>query len=96
MRTVSVSELKAKLSAYLAIVRAGDEVVVTDRGRMIARLVPGHVGQRHDSRRDELLESGRMRAPWARLPKDFWERPRPKDPEGRSLAVLLEERDEGR
>ena len=95
MRTVSISELKAKLSAYLDIVRGGDEVVVTDRGRMIARLVPGHAGQRHDSRRDELLKSGRMRAPLARLPKDFWDRPRPKDPAGRSLAVVLEERGEG-
>ena len=95
MRTTSISELKARLSAYLDIVRGGDEVVVTDRGRMIARLVPAHASQRQDSRRDELLVSGRMRAPSSRLPKDFWQRPHPKHPTGRSLAVVLEERGEG-
>jgi len=35
-----VSELKARLSAYLADVRAGGEVLVCDRSTPIARLVP--------------------------------------------------------
>lgn len=95
MRTASISDLKARLSAYLDIVRGGDEVVVTDRGRMVARLVPAQPRQRQDSRRDELLASGRMRAPTARLPGNFWERPRPSDPAGRSLEVVLEERGDG-
>ena len=95
MRTASISELKARLSAYLDIVRGGDEVVVTDRGRMIARLVPVQASQRQDSRRDELLADGRLRAPSSRLPKNFWERPHPRDPTGRSLAVVLEERGDG-
>ncbi|MFI5312233.1 MAG: type II toxin-antitoxin system Phd/YefM family antitoxin, partial [Gemmatimonadales bacterium] len=33
MKTASISELKARLSAFLDIVREGDEVLVTDRGR---------------------------------------------------------------
>ena len=37
---VGVRELKAKLSEYLAAAAAGDDVVVTDRGRPIVRLVP--------------------------------------------------------
>lgn len=40
MTTASVSELKAKLSAYLREVRRGGEVQVVDRGIPIARLVP--------------------------------------------------------
>jgi prevent-host-death family protein len=40
MRRAKVSELKARLSAYLAEVRAGDEVLVCDRSTPIARLVP--------------------------------------------------------
>ena len=40
MRTAKVSELKAKLSAYLAEVRAGGRVVVYDRNTPIAELVP--------------------------------------------------------
>ncbi len=37
---VGIRELKNHLSRYLARVRDGDEVVVTDRGRAIARVVP--------------------------------------------------------
>jgi prevent-host-death family protein len=37
---VGVRELKARLSEHLARVRAGETVVVTDRGKPIAKLVP--------------------------------------------------------
>jgi prevent-host-death family protein len=37
---VGVRELKSKLSEYLARTAAGEEIVVTDRGRPIARLTP--------------------------------------------------------
>ena len=37
---VGVKELRNHLSRYLQRVRDGDEVVVTDRGRAIARVVP--------------------------------------------------------
>ena len=37
---VGVKELRNNLSRYLDRVRDGDEVVVTDRGRAIARMVP--------------------------------------------------------
>ena len=40
MTTAKVSELKARLSAYLAEVRSGGEVLVCDRTTPIARLVP--------------------------------------------------------
>ena len=96
MKTVSISELKARLSAFLDIVRDGDEVLVTDRGRLVARLVPIAGRQADAGRRDLLLRSGRLRPPAGRLPADFWKRHHPADAKGRSLAALLEERDEGR
>jgi prevent-host-death family protein len=37
---VGVKELRDHLSRYLDRVRDGDEIVVTDRGRAIARVVP--------------------------------------------------------
>lgn len=40
MQTVVVSELKAKLSGYLAHVRRGATITVCDRRTPIARLVP--------------------------------------------------------
>ncbi len=40
MKTANVSELKARLSSYLAEVRKGNTVVVLDRRTPIARLIP--------------------------------------------------------
>jgi prevent-host-death family protein len=37
---VGVRKLRNNLSRYLDLVRGGDEVIVTDRGRAIARVVP--------------------------------------------------------
>jgi prevent-host-death family protein len=43
MKHAKVSELKARLSAYLADVRKGETVLVSDRRTPVARLVPvGH------------------------------------------------------
>ena len=40
MRTVKISDLKARLSAHLQFVREGQEVVVCDRHQPVARIVP--------------------------------------------------------
>lgn len=40
MAEVGVRELRDHLSKYLEQVQAGDELVVTDRGRAIARVLP--------------------------------------------------------
>ncbi len=40
MRSVGVRDLKDNLSRYLAIVRRGGEVMVTEHGHPIARVVP--------------------------------------------------------
>jgi prevent-host-death family protein len=40
IETVAVSNLKAPLSEYLGQVKAGNEVLITDRGKPVARLVP--------------------------------------------------------
>jgi prevent-host-death family protein len=40
MRTVNIAELKNRLSAYLQQVRAGEEIVIRDRNRPIAKIVP--------------------------------------------------------
>jgi prevent-host-death family protein len=39
MRSVTIAELKDHLSAHLRSVEAGEEIVVTDRRRPIARIV---------------------------------------------------------
>jgi prevent-host-death family protein len=40
MRSVKIAELKDRLSEHLRAVEQGDEVIVTDRNRPIARIVP--------------------------------------------------------
>lgn len=91
-RTVSIAELKARLSEYLAAVRAGEDVIVTDRGRPIARLtgLAGEAGL--SSRLEELGRAGLVRPASLPVDKAFLEAPRPADPEGRGMAVLLEDR----
>lgn len=39
IRTIGLAEAKAQLSALLDAVEAGDEVVITRRGKAVARLV---------------------------------------------------------
>lgn len=38
MRTVGIRELKSRLSEYLRRVRAGEAILVTDRGRVVAEI----------------------------------------------------------
>jgi prevent-host-death family protein len=38
--TVGIRELKAQLSAYVQRVKAGDTVVITERGKAVGRIVP--------------------------------------------------------
>ena len=40
MTEVGIRELRARLSRWIGRVRAGEELVVTDRGAPVARLVP--------------------------------------------------------
>ena len=40
MHTVGIRELKAHLSTYIGFASQGEEVVVTDRGREVALLLP--------------------------------------------------------
>ena len=93
MVVTSIARLKASLSEFLAGVKAGEEVVVTDRGRPVARIVPYEPA---GAELDELVRSGRLRRSRGPVPPDFWTRPRPADPEGRLLQALLDEREADR
>lgn len=94
-RTVSVAALKARLSEYLRAARAGESVVVTDRGTPVARLGPLEGASALSGHVETLAAAGLVRPPTRRLPASFAEGPRPADAEGRSLEAILEERAEG-
>jgi prevent-host-death family protein len=64
---VGIRELRADLSRWIGRVRAGEEVVVTDRGRPVARIVPS-TGHR---KLDQLIAEGRVtpaKRPWTGPP----------------------------
>jgi prevent-host-death family protein len=60
---VGIRELKNGLSKYIERVRAGEEVIVTDRGRPVARLSSVDAT---DVRLAELVAAGIVRAPTSR------------------------------
>jgi prevent-host-death family protein len=83
MKPAKVSELKAGLSKYLACVKRGEEVVVTERGRAIAKLVPIPPDEDPEMERMRDLERrGIVRIGLGGWPAGFWDWERPKVPEG--------------
>lgn len=68
MKKASIAEAKAKLSSLIAHVRAGEEVVLTDRGRPVARLAP--IQATLDEATAEMVKLGLIRLPMepARMP----------------------------
>lgn len=95
METAAVAQLKSQLSRYLRRVKAGEEIVVTERGIPIARLVP-------DARREPGLETlrdlerqGLIRVGTGRLPKNFWKLRRARDPRALVRRAVSDERNAG-
>ena len=58
----NVAQLKARLSEYLRQVKGGGEVIITERGVAVARLVPLDTDERRASREQRLIRSGVLRA----------------------------------
>lgn len=54
--TVGIRELKARLSAYVRQVKAGATVVITERGKPVARIVP--LSPSVETRVQELVQAG--------------------------------------
>ena len=53
---VGIRELKGRLSEYLRRVRAGETVLVTDRGQPVGRIVP--VAQPLEDRLEAMAQAG--------------------------------------
>ena len=68
-RTTSVVQLKARLSEYLRLVKAGGQLLVTERGVPIARVVPLDEAERKSTRRLRLARAGLVKPGRGRVPK---------------------------
>ncbi len=75
MRSAPIAKLKAGLSGYLESVKAGEQVVVTDRGRPVALIVPVDPAITQDERRAELLAKGMIRPGRGPIPLDLIDQP---------------------
>jgi prevent-host-death family protein len=93
MKTAAVAELKAHLSRYLRRVKAGEEILITDRNIPVARIVP--VAAAADERLRALERQGLIKTGTGTLPSDFWKRRRGRDDRGLTRAAVSEERQEG-
>jgi antitoxin (DNA-binding transcriptional repressor) of toxin-antitoxin stability system len=95
MRTVGVRELKNRLSQYLRAVRAGEQLLVTDRGEVIAELRPPGPVPAAVSRGGllELARRGDARLGTANAPEAYPELPAAAT-QGTSARLLDAERGE--
>jgi prevent-host-death family protein len=96
MKTAAIANLKARLSDYLNQVKSGTEVLVTDRGKPVARIIPVSGKTRTRGALQRMEKQGLIKLGSGRLPRDFWTRSRAKDPQGLVLQAFLEEREQGR
>ncbi len=88
MRSVGVKVLKNKLSEYLRMAAAGETVLVTDRDRVVAELVPPREG-RSPMLGDALLANA-VRKGWLSPPSLRDGRPPPRQPVTTAATVLAE------
>lgn len=90
MKSTGIKELRSSLTETLERVKAGESVVVTERGEPIARLVPI---EPEGDRIARLIRAGVLRAPLQTLDVEaFLKLPRLEDPEGFLVRAVLEER----
>lgn len=66
--STNVVQLKSRLSEYLRRVKAGGELVITERGIPVAKLVPLDAIERRTTRRLRLSKTGIVRAGRGKLP----------------------------
>ena len=95
MRTSGVAQLKAKLSQYLQAVKAGEEVIVTEHGKAIARVVPYTRSGATPAEYEDMIRAGLIRPGQHNLGPEFADEPRPADPGDFLLKAILEEREQG-
>jgi prevent-host-death family protein len=97
MKTATITEAKNRLSALLDQVRAGQTVVILDRGIPVARLEPIEADVEQIGRLERLERAGIVRRGSAAPPVELISKPGPRLRDGASvLEALLEERRSGR
>ena len=71
MRSANIADLRDRLTQYLREVRAGEEIIVCDRRRPIAKIVPLNVDD-DSAEETALVAEGLLRKAERPLPPSFW------------------------
>lgn len=97
MRRASITEARNQFSRFLRRVRRGETVLITDRGKPVARIEPCHAGDAEDHRLAALIARGVVRPARAGLDVEaFLNEPMPRLPDGvRASDAVSADRDEG-
>ncbi|HTR23179.1 MAG TPA: type II toxin-antitoxin system prevent-host-death family antitoxin [Terriglobales bacterium] len=95
MRTVNIGALKARLSAHIQLVRQGEEVIVCDRNKPVARIVPV-VTEDRTAHEKKLIASGALVPPRRRKAvNEEWPEP-PGNVSDEAMERIWHEEREGR
>lgn len=97
MRTTTITEAKNRLSALIDVVKGGETVVITDRGRAVARIEPVVGVPDPTGRLDRLQRAGVVRIGTGAPPIELLETTPPALRRGASaVGALIDERRTGR
>ena len=93
MKATTISEAKNGLSALLDRVKAGETVLITDRGVPVARIEPVSTSTDPTGRSQRLARAGLVRPGSGSVPQAFFTGPTVRMPEGvSSVDDVIEER----
>lgn len=93
MRSTNIADFRNRLTQYLREVRAGEEIVVRDRRRPIAKIVPFTVDG-EEVEEAALVADGLLRKGSGTIPASFWKARRPRITVRAAVAALTADRAE--
>ncbi len=71
VNVAGIKEIKNNLSRYLAKVKSGEEILITERGKPVARIIKENEGNRSTrAALSSLIQKGLITLPAQSLPRD--------------------------
>jgi prevent-host-death family protein len=95
MRTTNIAELKNNLSSFLADVKRGEEILISERNQPIAKIVPLHNTADFSAEELALAAAGVLRLPdESEVSATFLKEKRPALTSETAIKAVTDERDE--
>ena len=95
MRTTNIAELKNNLSNFLADVKLGEEILISDRNKPFAKIIPLHNSSDFSAEELALAAAGILRLPEeSEVSESFLKEKRSNLKAETAIQAVLDERDE--